>query len=231
MGFMASRLIDGYVYRGRVMYTNRFVRIKKAAELTGYSVVELIELGFDKDLSIYAIGSWFWFRIESPGLRQSVITPILIDDEDQLRRLIQGEHAKLHIDADGRFICSENCTDDNYLTGVEITVANLYCLKADVEALERKTFSLKNKVMQTGNLKPWLILDQRDPAPHQPWYTPARYFARQFVKENPTLLTKKPELEKKVVTAMNNVGVKTTRKGKFSCNGTILKAWVNVNLG
>jgi hypothetical protein len=85
--------------------------------------------------------------------------------------------------------------------------------------------------IQDKEHKPWLVADPRDPDPGQPWYTPARYFARQFVIENPTLLTKKHELEKKVVLAMNNAEVKTTRKGQFSCNGTILKAWVNVSLG
>jgi hypothetical protein len=67
--------------------------------------------------------------------------------------------------------------------------------------------------------------------PDQPWYTPARYFARQFVVDTASLLTNKTELEKKVVLALNNAGIKTTRKGTFKRNGTILKAWVNVNLG
>jgi hypothetical protein len=80
--------------------------------------------------------------------------------------------------------------------------------------------------------EPWLIADPKDPPdPAQPWYTPARYFARKLVEDDSNLLTNKPKLERKVVLALNNAGVKTARKGKFSINGTILKAWVNVSLG
>ena len=82
-----------------------------------------------------------------------------------------------------------------------------------------------------NNTKPWLIIDPNDPPPAQPWYTPARYFARQHVIDDSNLLTNKNKLESKVVLSLNTAGIKTSRKGNFSRNGTIKKAWVNVDLG
>lgn len=82
-----------------------------------------------------------------------------------------------------------------------------------------------------NNEKPWLIPDPRDPAPEQPWYTPARYFARKLIEGDSTLLTNKPKLEEQVVLALNNAGIKNARNGKFFRNNTILKAWANVDLG
>jgi hypothetical protein len=87
------------------------------------------------------------------------------------------------------------------------------------------------KVVMDEGQNPWLIIDSNDPPPEQPWYTPARYFARQHVINDSNLLTNKNMLETKVVLSLNNAGIKTSRKGKFSRNGTIKKAWVNVDLG
>ncbi|HPH06976.1 MAG TPA: hypothetical protein PL131_13985 [Methylotenera sp.] len=55
--------------------------------------------------------------------------------------------------------------------------------------------------------KPWLKVDLRDPAPEQPWYVPARYFARQLVKHDSTLLIRKDQLAKKVVQSLTGVGI------------------------
>jgi hypothetical protein len=79
--------------------------------------------------------------------------------------------------------------------------------------------------------EPWLIIDPKDPQPEQPWYTPARYFARKHVKENSNLLANKDKLEGLVVLSLNNAGISNSRNGKFKQNGTILKAWVGVKLG
>lgn len=83
----------------------------------------------------------------------------------------------------------------------------------------------------SGDDKPWLIVNCNDPAPpYQPWYTPARYFARQLVKDNSTLLTKKKLLGEKVATSLANVGI--FRRGKIKKKfdgGTILKAFSNVS--
>jgi hypothetical protein len=77
---------------------------------------------------------------------------------------------------------------------------------------------------------PWLISDPKDPVPEQPWYIPARYFARQLVKDDSTLLTKRNVLVIKVAQSLDNVGIKK-RGGKKPFNpGTIKKALSNINL-
>ena len=79
--------------------------------------------------------------------------------------------------------------------------------------------------------KPWLLTDPQDPAPMQPWYTPARYFARQLAIEKPTLLRTRELLAQKVSTALFNAGYKKRGgKHKFG-SGTVLKAFANVTLG
>lgn len=78
--------------------------------------------------------------------------------------------------------------------------------------------------------KPWLLTDPQDPAPMQPWYTPARYFARQLAIEKPTLLATRELLAEKVSTALFNAGYKKRGgKHKFG-SGTVLKAFANVTL-
>ncbi|MBL8499482.1 MAG: hypothetical protein JNL77_02685 [Nitrosomonas sp.] len=94
-----------------------------------------------------------------------------------------------------------------------------------------KNIPQKQSPEQDGDKKPWLKHDSRDPKPEQSWYTPARYFARQLVKEDSTLLTKKLLLAQKVVKLLSNVGI-YKRGGKKSFDpGTIKKAFSNVSLG
>ncbi len=77
---------------------------------------------------------------------------------------------------------------------------------------------------------PWFTVDPRDPVAAQPWYTPARYFARQLVKDDSTLLTKRDVLAKKIVQSLNSVDIKK-RGGVNSLDaGTVKKALVNVSL-
>ena len=79
--------------------------------------------------------------------------------------------------------------------------------------------------------KPWLVQDAHDPTPELEWYTPARYFARQQVISDSTLLTKRLLLADKVSQSLHGIGMRK-RGGKkpFKAN-TILKAFANVNLG
>ena len=82
-----------------------------------------------------------------------------------------------------------------------------------------------------ASTQPWLILDREDPIPEQPWYTSARYFARQLVKDDSTLLTKRTALANKVVQSLTNAGIKK-RGGKKPFDATtVLKAFANVSLG
>jgi hypothetical protein len=56
-----------------------------------------------------------------------------------------------------------------------------------------------------ANEKPWLVEDPSDPKPEQSWYTPARYFARQLVKGDSTLLLKSAVLTEKVSLSLGPV--------------------------
>lgn len=79
--------------------------------------------------------------------------------------------------------------------------------------------------------QPWLAIDPRDPEPEQPWYTSARYFARQLVKEDSTLLTKKGALAKKVVQSLTAVGIRKRGGVEELDSGTVRKAFSKVSLG
>lgn len=79
--------------------------------------------------------------------------------------------------------------------------------------------------------KPWLIPNSTDPKAEQPWYTPARYFARQLIKDDPSLLSKRELLAAKVAQQLQSVGI-CKRGGKLRFSpGTVLKAFSNVKLG
>jgi hypothetical protein len=98
-----------------------------------------------------------------------------------------------------------------------------------------KTARLAPVSSASGDVKPWLVLDQRDPlidpTKDQAWYTPARFFARQWVIEQPTLLAKRNILADKVSDSLFKVGIrKRGGKKKFEC-GTVLKALSMVILG
>ncbi len=78
---------------------------------------------------------------------------------------------------------------------------------------------------------PWLVADPRDPIPVQSWYIPARYFARELIKSDSTLLLKMPVLAGKVSALLAKAGIfKRGGKNAFS-SGTVLKALSNVSLG
>jgi hypothetical protein len=86
-------------------------------------------------------------------------------------------------------------------------------------------------VVAASSEKPWLIACDSDPAPSQPWYSPARYFARQLVIADSTLLTKRGLLAEKVSLSLANVGIKK-RGGKLALSpDTVLKAFANINFG
>ena len=79
--------------------------------------------------------------------------------------------------------------------------------------------------------EPWLVVNLNDPEPKQPWYTPARYFARVLVIDDSTLLSQRDELASKVIHSLENVGI-YKRGGKKSFNpATIKKALTKINLG
>lgn len=84
---------------------------------------------------------------------------------------------------------------------------------------------------ENGKTKPWEIVDPRDPEPIQPWYTPARYFARKLVEEDSTLLVKRDQLAQKVTQSLTSAGIKKRGNVKPFDYGTVKKAFSKVNLG
>ena len=86
-----------------------------------------------------------------------------------------------------------------------------------------------------SNVKPWLLPDPKDPPivspKDQPWYTPARYFARQLVLDDTTLLTKKQVLAEKVSKSLAGTGIFKRGGKKPHSPETVLKAFANVTLG
>ncbi|WP_156401275.1 hypothetical protein [Duganella sp. Root1480D1] len=104
----------------------------------------------------------------------------------------------------------------------------------------RKRKHIGDEVVQIGNSseglenkKNWEIEKIGDPkgAGFQNWYTCARYFARELVKNNKKLLINKNKLAELTATVMAENGV-CKRGGKVPFQaGTVLKAFVNVDLG
>lgn len=78
--------------------------------------------------------------------------------------------------------------------------------------------------------KPWLIPNPDDPAPKYDWYTPARYFARELVIDDFSLLSKRDLLSKKVSKALENA--KIHKRGDLlpPSAGSVKKALANVYL-
>lgn len=79
--------------------------------------------------------------------------------------------------------------------------------------------------------KPWLIADPSDPPAAQGWYTPARYFARQLVLKDSTLLTKRIVLADHVSRSLFTAGIYKRGGREGLAPETVLKAFINVALG
>ena len=78
--------------------------------------------------------------------------------------------------------------------------------------------------------KPWEVVAKGDPQPEQPWYTAARYFAREIIKDDATLLNKRELLAKKVGELLSKAGYRK-RGGKQALGAsTIKKSFTNVQL-
>lgn len=84
---------------------------------------------------------------------------------------------------------------------------------------------------QPAQDKPWLIVDPRDPPTTSSWYTPARYFARQLIKENANLLHNRDALTKKVAKSLGDVGIYKRGDKEPPNPDTLKKALSNVKLG
>jgi hypothetical protein len=84
---------------------------------------------------------------------------------------------------------------------------------------------------ESASENPWDIPDSRDPEPEQSWYIAARYFARQLVREDSTLLRRRSILAKQVAESLNDVGIKKRGGKKPFDPATVRKAFSKVTLG
>ena len=80
------------------------------------------------------------------------------------------------------------------------------------------------------DIKPWMVADPRDPIAAQPWYTPARYFARQLVEADSTILVKTLLLADKVSHSLAKVGIYKRGGKKPPIADTVLKALSKIDL-
>lgn len=96
--------------------------------------------------------------------------------------------------------------------------------KPQIESTTAKTKAVNDET------KPWLIKELKDPNPIQPWYTPARYFARQLVTDDSTLLTKRSLLAEKTAQSLFSAGIYGRIKNKKLDAGTVLKAFIKCKL-
>ena len=80
------------------------------------------------------------------------------------------------------------------------------------------------------NGEPWWVVDPRDPEPKSDWYTPARYFARQLVKQKPLLATKRNQLAQQVAQALKDHKIYKRGDKKVPDASSIVNAFSGVNL-
>lgn len=73
------------------------------------------------------------------------------------------------------------------------------------EVLKTTRGVASNVIGSTAN--PWEIINPKDPPPKQPWYTAARYFARELVKGDTTLLHNTNKLRNRIRDSLKRVGV------------------------
>jgi hypothetical protein len=142
---------------------------------------------------------------------------------------------KNELDPDDNLPGYDNSTD---------MISELMLAKSDLPkikfAVERLIQQVENLPTQTGSpifeeqqhssKAPWEIADPKDPKPTQTWYVPARYFARQLVKNKPALEKKRDLLAKQIIPLLTEAGF-NKRGGKKPLEpGTILKALSNILL-
>lgn len=81
---------------------------------------------------------------------------------------------------------------------------------------------------KSDRTEPWWTLVEGDPDPKEPWYTPARYFARAHVRDKPSLLANRGLLAKQVVASLTAVRIFKRGGKKAFLDGTIKKALINL---
>lgn len=166
-----------------------------------------------------------WYQLESGMTPTESSVPLLAgirQSDGSLPPL--SEDAK---DLSGEFVSRQSLID--FLHSIGKTSVYEFDLSA-TKTYTNAASGRRNTVEDPGHGNPWEIPDPRDPKAVLPWYTAARYFARQLIKEDTTLLSKREILADKVSRQLAAVGI-FKRGGKKPFNGgTIKKALVNIYL-
>ena len=145
--------------------------------------------------------------------------------DDEIAKLAHGELSALRIDRQ-----FTDRTGIEHYTKLSVKACREKIMRALTSANAAE--KLTEPQMMSSDIKPWFQMVPGDPAPEYDWYTPARYFARQLVMEDSTLLTKKNLLAGKVAhMLLKDIGTLKRGKSKPLTPGTVLKAFSKVSLG
>lgn len=111
-----------------------------------------------------------------------------------------------------------------------ITLASLRSWAEENDAVTQLLCGLQPYALEGTSIEPWRQEAPGDPKPEQPWYTPARYFARELTKEDPSLHGKRELLASKISEKLAEHEIFKRGGKKPLASGTILKALSNVLL-
>ena len=100
----------------------------------------------------------------------------------------------------------------------------------ELKSLETTKEKVEDKLYREDkpNGEPWKVHQEGDPEPEQDWYTAARYFARELVRDDSNLLTKKKYLYQKISDSLADVGIYKRGGKKAFDSQTIRKALANI---
>ena len=158
---------------------------------------------------------------------EPVFCPRVSADALDLAPLIQPDEHRLVIAGFEAYFAADGAPES---TTKKPRVANGRMQATTTE--QQLSATVAGPVDEAQPIKPWMRKDPRDPEPDHfmPWYTAARYFARQLVLEDSTLLNKTELLAAKVSKAMEKVGI-YKRGGKKALDpATVKKAFFKVTL-
>jgi len=100
----------------------------------------------------------------------------------------------------------------------------------DLDSPPLKSSAPKSQKNIPSSNYPWWEVHEKDtpPPPNEHWYTAARYFARQYIADNPKLSITKEKLAAKVASIMTENKIVHSGNKPYVA-GTVRKAFVNVN--
>jgi len=100
----------------------------------------------------------------------------------------------------------------------------------DIDSSHLKSSAPKSQKNIPPSDEPWWKVHKNDTPPPKSdlWFTPARYFARQYIADNPKLSITKEKLAAKVASIMTENKIVHSGNKPYVA-GTVRKAFVNVN--